>query len=119
MDNSSNLTSILRAFRKCGFSLVIPETSGRVNLYVWAIKASALAHGYTWDETDNGDDEISILINKVKETGQLNFDLELNVNGKTRLVWAYAEELLQNAISMTDEQVKLGNLNRPLLMQQY
>lgn len=112
MENPSNLTNILRSFRKCGFSLVVPRISDKVELYEWAIKASALAHGYEWDGKDSGDDEISMLLKKVKKTGQFHFDLEVEVNDKTKVIWAYAEELLQNAIAMTNEQVKLSTLNR-------
>lgn len=115
MNNPSNLTNTLRSFRKCGFSLVIPRMTDKIEIYEWAIKAAALAQGYSWDGLDNGEDEISKLIAKVRKEGEFHFDLEIEVTDETKLVWAYADELLQNAIPMTNEQVKISTLNRDIV----
>jgi len=113
MQNPNNLSQILRSFRKCGFSLVVvPSLGSSQEVAEWAIKAAALAHGYAWDGDDSGDDDVSRLIQEVRRTGSFHFDMDMDVSENARVVWAYAEELMQHAVSMTNEQVQIGTLHR-------
>lgn len=113
LENPNSLSRILTSFRKCGFSLVIPNLNSKRDIYEWAVKASALAHGYTWDVIESGDDDISKLVSMVVQTGSMDFfDSELDVSDSARKVWAYAIEIVQLAVAMTNEQVEIGTLNR-------
>lgn len=111
MQNPDSLVATLRAFRQCGFSLVIPELDSCSELVTWALKASAFAYGYTWD--DDGDDDISVLIRTARQAETLQFDMDgRDLSDEAQAVWAYAQQLLPLAVGMTNEQVKVGKLNR-------